>query len=105
MRTIPNINIMIRKIDDILTPEFIQATTGGIAYSIPETKLFTLPLKMSDLGILKSNKNLDIELENSQLLTETLCNKIKKQDRRNAPGKEIKNDQKSNGNNSVSKRY
>ena len=57
MRTIPNINILIRKIDDILTPEFIQATTGGIAYSIAEAKLFTLPLKMSDLGILIQQKS------------------------------------------------
>ena len=63
---------MIGKIDDLLKTEFIQKITGSVAYSVTERKLLTLPLKMGGLGILKFNEILDLEYNNSTLLTELL---------------------------------
>ena len=42
MRTVPNISSMVRKIEDLLTTNFISAVTGGVTCSIPERKLLAL---------------------------------------------------------------
>ena len=60
MRTIPNINHKIRKIDDLLTNVFIEAITGSIACSFAERRLLTLLPKMGGLGILKFNETPDL---------------------------------------------
>ena len=68
--------------DDILTTEFISAIIGGITSSIALRKLLAFPPKMGGRGIPIFNEISDLDYENSKLPIETLCNKIKQQDRR-----------------------
>ena len=77
MCTTPNTINMMRIIDDLLTTEFIPATTGGITCSIAEKKLLALLPTIGGLGILIFNKISDLEYENSKLLTEMLYKKNK----------------------------
>ena len=45
MRTIPNIARLLKRLDDVITKEFITAITGGIKCSDVERKLLSLPPK------------------------------------------------------------
>ena len=51
MRTVPNINSLMKKIDDLITTEFIRAITGGINCSVHEKRLLALSPKLGGLGI------------------------------------------------------
>ena len=77
MCTTPNTINMMRIIDDLLTTEFIPATTVGITCAIAEKKLLALLPTIGGLGIPIFNKISDLEYENSKLLTEMLYKKNK----------------------------
>ena len=51
MRTIPDISIHLRRIDQIILREFIPSITGGIHVNDVERKLVSLPTKYGGLGI------------------------------------------------------
>ena len=51
MRTVPNISSLMKKIDDLITTEFIPVITGGINCSVHERRLLALPPKHGGLGI------------------------------------------------------
>ena len=77
MRTVPNISSLMKKIDDLITTEFIPAITGGINCSVHERRLLELPPKLGGLGIPIFAEI--FEYNNSKLRTQNLCNKIIKQ--------------------------
>ena len=89
-RTVPNISSLMKKIVDLITTEFIPAVTGGINCSVHERRLLALPPKLGGLGIPIFAEISEFEYNNSKLLTQNLCNKIIKQDRRYDPDNKIK---------------
>ena len=69
MRTIPNLGIAMRRIDETITMNLIPAITGGIIPTQHERRLFSLPPSLGGLGIPIFEKQTVIEFENSQQLT------------------------------------
>ena len=82
MRTIPNVAKLLKRLDDVITKEFLPAITGGIKCSSNERKLLSLPPKLGGLGIPIFSEIADFEYSNSRLITETLTMKVIYQERR-----------------------
>ena len=83
MRTIPNIQHHLQKLDEIVTTKFIPAITGGIHPNDVERELFTLPPSLGGLGIPKFSDLAESEFRNSELLTQQLHKNIIKQEDKN----------------------
>ena len=81
MRTIPNISSHLKRLDEVITTEFIPATAGGIICSGIERKLVSLPPKLGGMGIPIFSNISDREYEFSQMLSNDLTSKIINQDR------------------------
>ena len=78
-----------KKINDLLTTEFLPVITGGLVYSTEE-RLLALAQKLGGLGTLLFSEISDIEYENSRLITKLTCEMIISEDRGYQPGQEIK---------------
>ena len=89
MRTIPNINHLMSRIDEIILNKFIPAITDGIIINQSERKLLSLPAKLGGLGLPIFSETSDMEYENSMLVTEHLTNKIVQQEYQYACDKEL----------------
>eukprot|EP00111_Clytia_hemisphaerica_P017292 TCONS_00051199-protein len=90
MRTIPNIQHHLSKLDETITTKFIPAITGGIHPNNVERELFTLPPSLGGLGIPKFSDLAESEFRNSELLTEQLRKNIIKQEENEIDKDEIK---------------
>ena len=77
MRTIPDISDQLNQLDELITPEFIPAITGGIHCSDIERKLLSLPL---NLGIAIFAEISNQEYEYSLILSKDLSTRIIKQE-------------------------
>lgn len=71
MRTIPNMANLLKRLDDVITKQFIPSITGSIKCSNVERRLSSLPPSMRGLEILVFSEIADFECENSRLVTET----------------------------------
>ena len=76
MRTIPNIGDQMKRLDEVVTAEFIPAITGGLNCSGNVRKLMSLPPNMGGLSIPIFSNQAPIEYENSKTLTKNLSNNI-----------------------------
>ena len=85
MRTIPDISVHLRRIDQIILHEFIPSITGGIQVNEVERKLISLPTKYGGLGIPIFEDQSPIEYSNSRSITSHLCDAIKSQTREFVP--------------------
>ena len=85
MRAIPNISSHLKRLDEVITIEFIPAITGGINCSGIERKLMSLPPKLGGMGIPIFSDVADGECEFSQMLSIDLTSKIISQERQHQP--------------------
>ena len=85
MRTIPDISTHLRKIDQIITHDFIPSITGGVHVNEVERKLLSLPTKFGGLGIPIFEEQCAIEHSNSRSITSHLCKAIGSQSREYTP--------------------
>ena len=81
MRTVPGIVRFVKKIDEIILTEFIPAITGGIRINEVERKLLSLSPKDGGLGIPIFEELSPFEYENSRIITASLVECIKSQER------------------------
>lgn len=89
MRTIPDISAHLRKIDQVITHDFIPSITGGIHVNEVEKKLLSLPTKFGGLGIPIFEEQCVIEHSNSRSITSHLCEAIGSQTREFTPDPDI----------------
>ena len=76
MRTISNISSHLKRLDEVITTEFIPAITSGIICSDKERKLMSLPPKLGGMRIPIFSSIADTEYEFSQMLSNDLTSKI-----------------------------
>ena len=76
MRTISNISSHLKRLDEVITTEFIPEITSGINCSDIERKLMSLPPKLGGTGIPRFCDIPDREYEFSQMLSNDLTSKI-----------------------------
>ena len=76
MRTIPTIANLLKRLDDVITKQFIPSITGGIKCSNVERKLLSLLRRTGSLRIPIFSKIPDFEYVNSRIVSETLTRKI-----------------------------
>ena len=76
MRTIPKINNHLKRLDEVITTEFIPALTGGVNCSEDLRKLMSLPPSMGGLSIPVFAEQASVEFRNSIIMTEHLSGKI-----------------------------
>ena len=81
MRTIPGIEQQLKRIDHVITSEFIPAITNGINCSTNLRKLMALPPKLGGLGIPIFTEMAEGEFDNSTRLTTHLVNNIINQEK------------------------
>ena len=81
----PNISSHLKRLDEVITTEFIPTITGGINCSDIEKKLMSLPPKLGSKGIPIFSDIADREYEFSQMLLNDLTLKIINQDRQHHP--------------------
>ena len=86
MRTIPDIEENLMKVDQVITTHLIPAITGGIKPSEEERTLFTLPASMGGLGLPLFHRQAKIEFDNSSLITEAVQEDIIAQNIRGTDG-------------------
>ena len=84
MRTIPNISSHLKRLDEVITTEFIPAV-GGISCSDIERKLMSLPSKLGGMGIPIFSDITDSEYEFSQILSNDLTLTVLNQERQQQP--------------------
>ena len=82
LRTIPNISIHLKRLDEVITTEFIPAITNGIQCNELERSFLSLPTKMGGLAIPIFSEISDLEYEYSQSLTSSLKRDIIAQERK-----------------------
>ena len=85
MRTIPNISSHLKRLDEVITTEFIPAIIGGINCSDIEGKLMSLPPKLGGIGIPIFSVIADKEYEFSQMLSNNIISKIINQEGQHLP--------------------
>ena len=85
MRTIPDISAHLRKIDQVITHDFIPSITGGVHVNEVERKLLSLPTKFGGLCIPIFEEQCVIEHSNSRCITSHLCEAIGSQFREFTP--------------------
>ena len=78
VRTVPNISVLLRHIDDVIKKEFVPAIAGGFKCSENERKSLSLTPKFGGLGIFCETS--DFEYSNSKMVTMQLCEKIIRQE-------------------------
>lgn len=76
MRKIPTIANLLKRLDDVITKQFIPSITGGIKCSNVERKLLSLLRRTGSLRIPIFSKIPDFEYVNSRIVSETLTRKI-----------------------------
>ena len=76
MKTIPKISSHLKRLDEVITTEFIPEITSGINCSDIERKLMWLPRKLGGTGIPRFFDIPDREFEFSQMLSNDLTSKI-----------------------------
>ena len=79
IRTIPEINELLRPLEDIMRNEFIPAITGGIVCSNDERKLLSLPPRLGGMGLTVFSDECDLEYNNSRNITASLRKSIVEQ--------------------------
>ena len=80
LRTIPNLEEVLKPIDDVIDNSFIPAITEGHVLSQDERKLFSLPVKLGGMGIPIFTETCTVEYQNSLRATETTRSKIVSQE-------------------------
>ena len=80
MRTISDISDQLNQLDEVITSEFIPATTGGTYCSNIERKLLSLPSKFRGLGIPIFAEISNQEYEYSLMLSKDISTRIMKQE-------------------------
>ena len=76
MRTFPNMSSHLKRLDEVITTEFIPAITGTIIFSDIERKLMPLPPTLGGMGITIFSDIADREYEFSHDLSNDLTSKI-----------------------------
>ena len=84
-KTISNISSHLKRLDEVITTEFIPAITDGINCLHIERKLMSLPPKMASMGIPISSNIADRKYEFSQMLSNNLTSKIINQEKGHYP--------------------
>ena len=80
MRTIPDLEDVLKPLDDLIDNAFIPAITEGQTLSQDERKLFSLPVKLGGMGIPIFSEICKQEFENSLKATQLLRPKITAQE-------------------------
>ena len=89
MRTIPGIDKLLEKVDEVILTKFVLAITGGIFITENDRKLLSLAPRLEGLGIPILEELCEIEYQNSIMISEHLCNRITDQFRRHEPDPEL----------------
>ena len=76
MRTIPNLEGVLKPLDKFIDEHFIPAITEGHICSNDDRKLLSLPARLGGMGIPIFTESCTREFENSLQMTETLRNNI-----------------------------
>ena len=84
-KTISNISSHLKRLDEVITTEFIPAITDGINCSHIERKLISLPPKTTSMGIPISSNIVDRKYQFSQMLSNNLTSKIISQEKGHHP--------------------
>ena len=80
IRVIPNLQEVLKPLDDVIDNKFIPAITEGHFCSTIERQLFTLPVRLGGMGIPIFSELSGIEYANSRNATAELRSKIVQQD-------------------------
>ena len=75
MRTIPNISELLKPLDRAID-ELIKVIFDNYDFSIPERKLWSLPVRMGGLGLSIPSEICDEQYSNSRLINEKLTSKV-----------------------------
>ena len=75
MRTIPNISELLKPLDRAID-ELIKVIFDNYDFSIPERKLWSLPIRMGGLGLSIPSEICDEQYSNSRLINEKLTSKV-----------------------------
>ena len=89
MRTIPGIDKLLRKVDEVILTKFVLAITGGTFITENDRKLLSLAPRLEGLGITILEELCEIEYQNSIMISEHLCNRITDHFRRHETDPEL----------------
>ena len=78
MRTIPNINDHLKRLDSAID-DFTRIVLRGYQFNENERAVFSLPVKLGGLGIIIPSKISNDQYENTRLITKELTKEVKNQ--------------------------
>ena len=92
MRTIPNLQEVLKPLDNIINNSFIPAITEGHVLSADDRKLFALPVRFGGMGIPIFTEICQQEYENSLKATQLLRPKIVAQEQFYVPNRQAEHE-------------
>ena len=79
MRTIPGIEVFVKRLDDVITNNFIRSLFNRSCTDL-ERELFSLPVRLGGLGLKVPSEMCKIQYKNSCEITAKLVKQVKEQE-------------------------